>query len=50
MLPALNYCLDEFTFRYNRRRSRRRGPRSYSLLGLSVPAGPRPYDTARPAA
>ncbi len=39
----LDYYLDEFTFRFNRRRSRRRGLLFYRLLEQAVEVGPSPY-------
>lgn len=39
----LDYCLDEFTFRFNRRRSRRRGMLFYRLLEQAVELPPAPY-------
>ena len=53
----LGYYLDEYTFRFNRRRSRARGMLFYRLLEQSVQADPVPYkclvnatdtDTANP--
>jgi transposase-like protein len=53
----LEYYLDEYTFRFNRRRSRARGMLFYRLLEQSVQADPVPYkclvngtdtDTANP--
>lgn len=41
----LDYYLDEFTFRFNRRRSASRGKLFYRLLEQAVQAGPVPYDT-----
>jgi transposase-like protein len=49
----LDYYLDEFTFRFNRRRSRHRGLLFYRLIEAAVAADPQPYKTlltARPAA
>jgi hypothetical protein len=40
----LDYYLDEFTFRFNRRRSRRRGLLFRRLLEQAVAVGPLPYD------
>ena len=41
--PAqLDYCLDEFTFRFNRRRSRSRGKLFYRLLQQAVQVDPSP--------
>lgn len=39
----LDYYLDEFTFRFNRRRSRSRGMLFYRLLQNAVRIGPTPY-------
>jgi transposase-like protein len=39
----LDYYLDEFTFRFNRRRSRHRGLLFYRLLAGAVAADPHPY-------
>lgn len=39
----LDYYLDEFTFRFNRRRSRRRGMLFYRLLEQAVEVAPSPY-------
>ncbi len=39
----LDYYLDEFTFRFNRRHSRARGLLFYPLLRQSVQAEPVPY-------
>jgi transposase-like protein len=39
----LDYYLDEFTFRFNRRRSRHRGLLFYRLLEQAVAADPQPY-------
>lgn len=39
----LDYYLDEFTFRFNRRRSRSRGKLFYRLLQQAVAVGPTPY-------
>jgi hypothetical protein len=41
----LAYYLDEFTFRFNRRRSRARGLLFYRLLQQAVHADPAPYAT-----
>lgn len=41
----LDYYLDEFTFRFNRRTSRRRGMLVYRLLQSAVATGPSPYET-----
>jgi len=40
----LDYYLDEFTFRFNRRTSRHRGKLFYRLLQQAVLVGPSPYD------
>jgi transposase-like protein len=40
----LDYYLDEFSFRFNRRRSRARGLLFYRLLQQAVQLGPVPYD------
>jgi hypothetical protein len=39
----LEYYLDEFTFRFNRRRSRHRGMLFYRLLEQAVATDPHPY-------
>ena len=39
----LAYYLDEFTFRFNRRRSRSRGKLFYRLLQQAVAIAPEPY-------
>ena len=39
----LDYYLDEFTFRFNRRRSRARGLLFYRLLQNAVQVDPVPY-------
>ena len=39
----LDYYLDEFTFRFNRRRSRHRGLLFYRLLEQVVATDPHPY-------
>ena len=41
----LDYYLDEFTFRFNRRRSRGRGKLFYRLLEQAVAAPPAPLKT-----
>lgn len=41
----LDYYLDEFTFRFNRRRARHRGLLFYRLLEGALAAGPHPYET-----
>jgi transposase-like protein len=49
----LDYYLDEFTFRFNRRRSRHRGLLFYRLIEGALAAAPHPYATLvtpRPAA
>jgi transposase-like protein len=40
----LDYYLDEFTFRFNRRTSHSRGKLFYRLLQQAVQIGPTPYD------
>lgn len=44
-LAHLDYYLDEFTFRFNRRRSRHRGLLFRRLLENAVTVSPLPYDT-----
>ena len=46
----LDYYLDEFSFRFNRRRSRHRGLLFYRLLEGALATAPQPYSTlaARP--
>ena len=39
----LDYYLDEFTFRFNRRRARHRGLLFYRLLEGAIAAEPHPY-------
>jgi len=39
----LDYYLDEFTFRFNRRKSRSRGKLFYRLVQQAVQVGPVPY-------
>jgi len=39
----LDYYLDEFTFRFNHRKSRSRGKLFYRLLQQAVHVGPAPY-------
>ncbi len=39
----LDYYLDEFTFRFNRRRARHRGLLFYRLLEGAMATSPRPY-------
>ncbi len=39
----LDYYLDEFTFRFNRRRARHRGLLFYRLLQGAIAAEPHPY-------
>lgn len=39
----LDYYLDEFTFRFNRRTSRHRGKLFYRLVEQAVAVGPTPY-------
>jgi hypothetical protein len=41
----LDYYLDEFTFRFNRRRSRHRGLLFYRLIEGALAADPHPYTT-----
>lgn len=41
----LDYYLDEFTFRFNRRTSRSRGKLFYRLVQQAVQVGPQPYRT-----
>ena len=41
----LDYYLDEFTFRFNRRRSRHRGLLFYRLIEGALAADPHPYAT-----
>ncbi len=41
----MDYYLDEFTFRFNRRTSRSRGKLFYRLLQQAVAADPAPYKT-----
>jgi transposase-like protein len=43
--PHLEYYLDEFTFRFNRRTSRYRGKLFYRLLQQAVEVEPKPYKT-----
>jgi len=43
----LDYYLDEFTFRFNRRRSRHRGLLFYRLIEGALAADPHPYKTLR---
>jgi transposase-like protein len=43
----LDYYLDEFTFRFNRRHSRHRGLLFYRLLEQAVATDPHPYTTLR---
>ena len=40
----LNYYLDEFTFRFNRRRSKARGLLFHRLAQQALAAGPAPYN------
>ena len=40
----LDYYLDEFTFRFNRRKSRSRGKLFYRLVQQAVQVGPQPYE------
>ena len=44
----LDYYLDEFTFRFNRRASRHRGKLFYRLLQQAVTLDPVPYRANRP--
>jgi hypothetical protein len=41
----LDYYLDEFTFRFNRRKSASRGKLFYRLAQLAIQVGPAPYAT-----
>ena len=41
----LSYYLDEFTFRFNRRRSRSRGKLFFRLVELAVATDPTPYSS-----
>ena len=41
----LDYYLDEYTFRFNRRRSRHRGLLFYRLLESAVSTSPHPYNS-----
>jgi hypothetical protein len=41
----LDYYLDEFTFRFNRRRSRSRGLLFYRLMEGATASDPHPYKT-----
>ena len=41
----LEYYLDEFTFRFNRRKSSSRGKLFYRLLEQAVATPPKPYQT-----
>jgi transposase-like protein len=41
----LDYYLDEFTFRFNRRRSRSRGKLFFRLAQQAVAVGPAPYES-----
>jgi ISXO2-like transposase domain len=43
----LDYYLDEFTFRFNRRRSRHRGLLFYRLLEQAVSTDPHPHKTLK---
>lgn len=43
----LDYYLDEFTFRFNRRRARHRGLLFYRLLEQAVSTDPQPYKTLK---
>ena len=40
----LDYYLDEFTFRFNRRKSRSRGKLFYRLAQQAVQVGPQSYE------
>ena len=42
-LQHLDYYLDEFTFRFNRRRSQARGLLFHRLVQQAVASGPAPY-------
>ena len=44
-LDSIDYYLDEFTFRFNRRTSRFRGKLFYRLLQNAVAMAPAPYKT-----
>jgi hypothetical protein len=48
----MDYYLDEFTFRFNRRRARHRGLLFHRLLEGAVASDPRPYKEliSKPAA
>jgi ISXO2-like transposase domain len=41
----LSYYLDEFTFRFNRRRSKSRGKLFFRLMQQAVGTSPKTYDT-----
>jgi len=41
----LDYHLDEFTFRFNRRRSRSRGKLFFRLVQQAVAVDPAPYES-----
>jgi len=41
----LDYYLDEFTFRFNRRRSRSRGKLFFRLVQQAVAIDPAPYES-----
>ena len=41
----LDHYLDEFTFRFNRRRSRSRGKLFFRLVQQAVAVGPAPYES-----
>jgi hypothetical protein len=43
-LEHLDYYLDEFTFRFNRRRSKSRGKLFFRLAQQAVAVDPVPYD------
>jgi len=46
-IPQLDYYLDEFNFRFNRRTSRSRGMLFYRLLEQVVGTGPVPYESIK---
>jgi len=41
----MSYYLDEFTFRFNRRRSKSRGKLFFRLMQQAVGTSPKTYDT-----
>ena len=43
--PHLDYYLDEFTFRFNRRTARHRGKLFYRLVQQAVAVAPAPYSS-----